>query len=175
MRRIATLLLIIANAASCATSLPNSQPFPVWEKNAKEDYCGISVLSSVWRKQVFLNWPRLWAARPRKRYPSILRVRERLRNQLFSRSEQFRPCNHSSCGPMRSVPRRGRAVKKLKPLGDYHSTYGNSQVGKGGLPPLDTLRLSVTKTSGGKPPFPTCEIPYLDSHPSTCPFTPLNS
>ena len=81
MRRIATLLLIIASAASCATSLPNSQPFPVWETNAKEDYCGISVLSSVWREQVFLNWHRLSAARPRKRYPSILRVRERLRNR----------------------------------------------------------------------------------------------
>src|SRR6266851_563697 len=77
MRRIATLLLIIASAASCATSLPNSPPFQVWEKNVKEDYCDISGPSSVWRKQVFLNWPRLLAAKPRKRSPSILRVRER--------------------------------------------------------------------------------------------------
>ena len=50
----------------------------------------------------------------------------------------------------------------------YHSTDNNSQVGKGGLPPLKIRSLSTMNLivmdewlrilSGGKPPFPTCEF-----------------
>ena len=48
----------------------------------------------------------------------------------------------------------------------------NLQVGKGALPPL--LRytqdlsfdlLSVIKASGGKPPFLTCKVMYLETFP----------
>ena len=41
-----------------------------------------------------------------------------------------------------AFPPTEEAVKKKKSLGDYHSTDGNSQVGKGGLPPPDTLQFS---------------------------------
>jgi hypothetical protein len=44
----------------------------------------------------------------------------------------------------------------------HHSRIRNSQVGKGGLPPLTFVNIQTWRISGGKPPFPTCEFPYVE-------------
>ena len=49
---------------------------------------------------------------------------------------------------------------KIKPS-KWRVKDGNSQVGKGGLPPLQLHQLQILKGSD-KPPFPTCEFLSLE-------------
>src|SRR5438067_2996451 len=94
MRRIATPSLIIASAASCATSLLNFQQFPAWARSERRDCCVTSDQFTKSARRALKNWRRLLGEKLQPRSSSTLRgnagwlkalaIRKKLKRPSFS-------------------------------------------------------------------------------------------